>query len=90
MQFDQDAARIFAANDRMNQLLIEHLDPAAWELFTIVFLWQFPHFTPIAWMYRRDYGAGDNRTAARQNPAGRPIGSHKPGLIVRPAHGASV
>jgi len=25
-----DAARIFAANDRMNQLLIEHLDPAAW------------------------------------------------------------
>jgi uncharacterized damage-inducible protein DinB len=25
-----DAARIFAANDRINQLLIEHLDPAAW------------------------------------------------------------
>jgi uncharacterized damage-inducible protein DinB len=24
------AARIFAANDRMNQTLIEHLDPAAW------------------------------------------------------------
>ncbi len=24
------AIRIFAANDRMNQLLIEHLDPAAW------------------------------------------------------------
>jgi uncharacterized damage-inducible protein DinB len=24
------AAQIFAANDRMNQLLIEHLDPAAW------------------------------------------------------------
>jgi heme o synthase len=31
------------------------LDPAAWELFAIVFLWQFPHFTPIAWMYRDDY-----------------------------------
>ena len=28
--FGRDAARIFAANDRMNQLLIEHLDPAAW------------------------------------------------------------
>ena len=24
------AAQIFAANDRMNQMLIEHLDPAAW------------------------------------------------------------
>jgi uncharacterized damage-inducible protein DinB len=24
------AVRIFAANDRMNQVLIEHLDPAAW------------------------------------------------------------
>ena len=31
------------------------LDPGAWELFAIVFLWQFPHFTPIAWMYREDY-----------------------------------
>jgi heme o synthase len=31
------------------------LDPAAWVLFAIVFLWQFPHFTPIAWMYREDY-----------------------------------
>jgi uncharacterized damage-inducible protein DinB len=28
--FGGDAARIFAANDRMNQILIEHLDPAAW------------------------------------------------------------
>jgi uncharacterized damage-inducible protein DinB len=26
----QSAVRIFAANDRINQLLIEHLDPAAW------------------------------------------------------------
>jgi heme o synthase len=32
-----------------------HLDPAAWTLFAMVFLWQFPHFTPIAWMYREDY-----------------------------------
>jgi uncharacterized damage-inducible protein DinB len=29
-QLGQTAAQIFAANDRMNQLLIEHLDPAAW------------------------------------------------------------
>ena len=29
-QLGQAAVRIFAANDRMNQMLIEHLDPAAW------------------------------------------------------------
>jgi protoheme IX farnesyltransferase len=32
-----------------------HLDPEAWVLFLIVFLWQFPHFMAIAWMYRDDY-----------------------------------
>jgi heme o synthase len=32
------------------------LDPEAWVLFAIVFLWQFPHFMSIAWMYREDYG----------------------------------
>jgi heme o synthase len=31
------------------------LDPQAWVLFLIVFLWQFPHFMAIAWMYREDY-----------------------------------
>ena len=31
------------------------LDPAAWVLFAIVFLWQLPHFMSIAWMYREDY-----------------------------------
>jgi uncharacterized damage-inducible protein DinB len=29
-QLGPTAVQIFAANDRMNQLLIEHLDPAAW------------------------------------------------------------
>jgi protoheme IX farnesyltransferase len=31
------------------------LDPEAWVLYFIVFLWQFPHFMSIAWMYREDY-----------------------------------
>jgi heme o synthase len=45
------------------------LDPAAWGLFAMVLLWQFPHFMPIAWMYREDYAragylvlpSGENR-----------------------------
>jgi heme o synthase len=31
------------------------LDAEAWVLYAIVFLWQFPHFMAIAWMYREDY-----------------------------------
>jgi len=31
------------------------LDADALILFAIVFLWQFPHFYAIAWMYREDY-----------------------------------
>lgn len=27
----------------------------AWVLSAVVFLWQFPHFMAIAWMYREDY-----------------------------------
>jgi len=27
----------------------------AWVLFAILFLWQFPHFFAIAWLYREDY-----------------------------------
>ncbi len=29
-QLGQSAVRIFAANERMNQIIIDHLDPAAW------------------------------------------------------------
>jgi len=32
-----------------------HITTGAWALFAIVFLWQFPHFMAIAWMYRQDY-----------------------------------
>ena len=28
----------------------------AWALYAILFVWQFPHFYAIAWMYREDYG----------------------------------
>jgi protoheme IX farnesyltransferase len=38
-----------------------HLDPGAWLLFSLVFLWQFPHFMSIAWMYRADYNRAGYR-----------------------------
>jgi protoheme IX farnesyltransferase len=38
----------------------------AWMLYAIVFLWQFPHFMAIAWMYREDY----NRAGYRVLPRG--------------------
>ncbi|HWP85227.1 MAG TPA: heme o synthase [Terriglobia bacterium] len=28
---------------------------AAWTLYGMLFLWQFPHFLSIAWLYREDY-----------------------------------
>lgn len=31
------------------------LSSQAWLLYAILFLWQFPHFMAIAWMYREDY-----------------------------------
>lgn len=27
----------------------------AWHLFAVLFMWQFPHFLAIAWLYRHDY-----------------------------------
>jgi protoheme IX farnesyltransferase len=34
------------------------LEPGAFVLFAIVFLWQIPHFLAIAWLYRDDYERG--------------------------------
>jgi heme o synthase len=42
------------------------LDRPGWLLFAILFLWQFPHFMAIAWMYREDY----DRAGYRVLPAG--------------------
>jgi protoheme IX farnesyltransferase len=34
------------------------LEPGAYVLFAILFLWQIPHFLAIAWIYRDDYARG--------------------------------
>ena len=48
------------------------LNAGAWMLFAILFFWQLPHFSAIAWMYRDDYAragfqmiASDDATGAR-------------------------
>ena len=37
----------------------------AWLLYAILFLWQFPHFMAIAWMYREDYARAGYLTLPR-------------------------
>ncbi len=34
------------------------IEPPAWILFAILFLWQLPHFLAIAWIFRDDYARG--------------------------------
>ena len=50
------------------------LDIAAWVLFAILFLWQFPNFLAIAWMYREDYGRAGIRMLPVVEPDGRVTG----------------
>jgi protoheme IX farnesyltransferase len=40
-------------------------------LFAILFVWQFPHFYAIAWMYREDYAKGGIRMLPVVYPDGR-------------------
>lgn len=47
------------------------LDAAALALFAILFVWQFPHFDAIAWMYREDYARGGIRMLPVLDPDGR-------------------
>jgi len=50
------------------------LDPQAWILYAILFLWQFPHFLSIAWMYREDYARGGIVMLPVVDPAGTATG----------------
>lgn len=40
-------------------------------LFAIMFLWQFPHFLSIAWLYREDYARGEIRMLPVVAPDGK-------------------
>jgi len=46
------------------------LDAGAFSLFAILFLWQFPHFMAIAWLYREEYGRAGMRMLPVNDPQG--------------------
>jgi protoheme IX farnesyltransferase len=46
------------------------IDAGALALFLILFVWQFPHFDAIAWMYRDDYARGGIRMLPVIDPEG--------------------
>ncbi len=43
----------------------------AWSLFLLLFLWQFPHFLAIAWMYREQYAKAGILMLPVVEPSGR-------------------
>lgn len=45
-------------------------DATAWLLFTILFVWQIPHFLAIAWMYRHQYEAAGLKMISVNDPDG--------------------
>jgi protoheme IX farnesyltransferase len=47
------------------------LDFEAWVLYGILFIWQFPHFMAIAWLYRDDYDRAGYAVLPRGDGRGR-------------------
>jgi protoheme IX farnesyltransferase len=45
------------------------LDSGAFGLFATLFLWQFPHFLAIAWLYREQYSAAGLRMLPQARPS---------------------
>jgi len=43
----------------------------AWVLYAMLFLWQFPHFMAIAWMYHEDYSRAGYLVLSRGEQGGR-------------------
>ena len=52
------------------------LEPGAWVLFGIYFLWQLPHVLALAWLLRDDYQKVGFFLAPPSDPSGHRIGKH--------------
>lgn len=50
------------------------LDIRAAALFTLLFVWQFPHFMSIAWLYRADYSRAGLKMITVVDPTGQLAG----------------
>jgi protoheme IX farnesyltransferase len=50
------------------------LDGRAVALALVLFLWQFPHFMAIAWLYREDYARAGYQMLTTVDPTGRRAG----------------
>ena len=46
------------------------LSPEPWVLLALQTLWQFPHFYPLAWMYREDYTRGGYKMFPLEDESG--------------------
>jgi protoheme IX farnesyltransferase len=54
----------------------------AFALFLIVFLWQFPHFLAIAWIYREDYARAGHKMLPCVDPLGAITGRQAAGYAL--------
>jgi protoheme IX farnesyltransferase len=50
------------------------LDPRAWILFGLIFIWQLPHFLAIAWLYRAEYRNAGMHMLPNDDPDGYTTG----------------
>jgi len=48
----------------------------AWLLFAVLFIWQFPHFMAIAWLYRHEYQEAGVKMATTVDASGQLAGRH--------------
>src|SRR4051812_28426562 len=53
----------------------EAIDMRALAVVAVMFLWQFPHFMAIAWLYRADYVRGGQRMLTVVDPTGLRAGA---------------
>jgi protoheme IX farnesyltransferase len=51
------------------------LDMRAWALVAVMFLWQFPHFMSIAWLYRDQYRRAGQKMLTVVDPSGLRAGA---------------
>jgi protoheme IX farnesyltransferase len=51
------------------------LNLTAWSLAAVLFIWQFPHFMAIAWLYRHDYAAAGHKMLTVVDPTGMRAGA---------------